>query len=55
LRGRSYVLPDDIKHLAPAVMAHRVILKDQERLRGLTPETFLKDLIDEIPVPSPSA
>jgi len=54
LRGRSYVLPDDIKHLAPAVMAHRIILKDQERLRGLTPEMFLKELINQIPVPSPS-
>ncbi len=53
LRGRSYVLPDDIKHLTPAVMAHRVILKDQERLRGLTQEAFLKELIEHIPVPSP--
>jgi MoxR-like ATPase len=53
LHGRSYVLPDDIKHLAPAVMAHRMILKDQERLRGLMPEAFLKELIDQVPVPSP--
>jgi MoxR-like ATPase len=53
LRGRTYVLPDDIKHLAPAALAHRVILKDKERLKGLTPEVFLQELIDRIPVPSP--
>jgi MoxR-like ATPase len=53
LRGRTYVLPDDIKHLAPAALAHRVILKDKERLKGLTPEVFLQDLIEGIPVPFP--
>ena len=36
IRGRDYVLPDDIKYLALPVLAHRVILKEQERLRGET-------------------
>lgn len=55
LRERTYVLPDDIKHLAPAVLAHRVILKDKERLKGLTTEGFLQELISRIPVPSPES
>jgi len=55
LRERTYVLPDDIKHLAPAVLAHRVILKDKERLKGLTTEGFLQELISRIPVPSPKS
>jgi MoxR-like ATPase len=53
VRGREYVLPDDIKYLAFPVLAHRLILKEEERLRGETPERFLKQIIDQIPVPAP--
>jgi len=51
LRGRSYVLPDDIKYLAIPVLAHRLLLKDEERLRGETPENILKKILAEIPIP----
>ena len=54
LRGREYVLPDDIKALAVPVLSHRLILKEQERLRGETPEHFLEEIIKQIPVPAPS-
>lgn len=53
VRGRDYVLPDDIKYLAVPVIAHRLILKEEERLRGSTPEDFLEEIIDRIPVPAP--
>jgi len=36
LKGRDYVLPDDIKYLVGPVLAHRLILKEEERLRGGT-------------------
>ena len=36
LRGRDYVLPDDIKELVPATLAHRIILSPEARLRGRT-------------------
>ncbi len=52
LRGRDYVLPDDIKHLAVPVLAHRLILTDEERLRGGTPEHFLEEILEKIPVPA---
>jgi MoxR-like ATPase len=54
LRGRDFVLPDDIKQLVVPVLAHRLILTDEERLRGGTPERLLEELIEQIPVPAPA-
>jgi len=54
IRGREYVLPDDIKALALPVLAHRLILKEEERLRGETPERFLEAILDQTPVPAPT-
>ncbi|HIJ42356.1 MAG TPA: MoxR family ATPase [Deltaproteobacteria bacterium] len=51
IRGRDYVIPDDIKYLARPVLAHRVILKEQERLRGETAEGIIQKIMDTIPVP----
>ena len=51
LRGRDYVLPDDIKSLVFHVLSHRLILKEEERLRGETPEHFLEDILNRITVP----
>jgi MoxR-like ATPase len=54
LRGRDFVLPDDIKYLAVPVLAHRLILTDETRLRGATPEQFLEEILEQIPVPQPA-
>jgi len=54
LRGRDFVLPDDIKHLTVPVLAHRLILTDETRLRGSTPEQFLAEILKQIPVPQPA-
>jgi MoxR-like ATPase len=54
LRGRDFVLPDDIKHLVVPVLAHRLILNDEERLRGATPEQVLEGIVGGIPVPAPT-
>jgi MoxR-like ATPase len=54
LRGRAYVLPDDIKQLAIPVLAHRLILNDEERLRGRSQEDVLEEIIDQVPVPAPT-
>ena len=54
LREREYVLPDDIKSLAIPVLAHRLILKEEERLRGEPQEHLLEDIINQIPVPAPT-
>jgi MoxR-like ATPase len=52
LRGRNYVLPDDIKYLVIPVLAHRLILKEEERLRGSTRENLLEEIMGRIPVPA---
>ena len=51
VQGRAYVLPDDIKRLAPAVLSHRVILKPESRLRRITVARVLKEILDSLPVP----
>lgn len=51
LRGRGYVLPDDIKALIPATLAHRIILSPEARLRGQTVTDLLSELVENIPVP----
>ncbi len=50
--GRSYVIPDDIKKVAPAVMGHRFILKPESRLRKVTAAHILDEIMSEIAVPS---
>jgi len=50
-RGRDYVIPDDIKYLAPVVLTHRITIHPQTRLRGRTAEQVISDIVDSVPVP----
>jgi MoxR-like ATPase len=49
--GRSYVVPDDIKVLAPAVLEHRVVLSAEAQLRGVAPSSVVAALLDAVAVP----
>jgi len=51
LRGRDYVIPDDVKYLAPYVLSHRLIVSPQTRLRGRSVEDILREIVEEVPVP----
>jgi MoxR-like ATPase len=51
IRGREYVLPDDVKLLAPFVLTHRIIIGPTTRLRGRSLTEVLMDVIEGIPVP----
>ena len=51
LKGRHYVLPDDVKQLAVAVLSHRLILREEERLRGVDINRVVDDIIVRTPVP----
>ena len=51
IRGRDYVLPDDVKFLAPYVLAHRAILNSQSRLRGRDATGVLEEILESVPVP----
>jgi MoxR-like ATPase len=48
LRGRDHVLPDDIKYLVPATLAHRLILRPESELRGRTARAVLDDLLKSV-------
>ena len=49
--GREFVLPDDIKSIAPAVLTHRLTLRPNAELRGLTAEGVIDELLDDEAVP----
>ena len=51
LHGRSFVIPDDVKVLAGPVLAHRILLSAQARLRGETPEAVVDSLLEAVAVP----
>jgi MoxR-like ATPase len=52
LRGRNYVLPDDVKKVAAAVLTHRIILRPESRLRKITAAALVDDIVAEIAVPT---
>lgn len=51
LDGRDFVLPDDIKKLAVPVLAHRVIVGPAGRLRELSAEVIVSEIVETLPVP----
>jgi MoxR-like ATPase len=51
IQGRDYVLPDDIKALAKPALSHRVILGPAARLRDLSADQVLDEVLSRVPVP----
>jgi len=51
LRGREYVLPDDVKELAVPALAHRLVLDQEARLRGRRAPEVLAELLGRLEVP----
>ena len=51
IRGRTFVMPDDIKYLAPFVLEHRIIPKAQTHLRGQTAADIVAEVLAQVPVP----
>ncbi|MBI2869964.1 MAG: MoxR family ATPase [Chloroflexi bacterium] len=51
IRGRAFVIPDDVKHLAVPALAHRLIPKRETRLRGKSLEDVVNDVVARVPVP----
>ena len=48
MRGRDYVLPDDIKELAPLVLGHRCIVHPESALRGRTSLRAIADIVEQV-------
>ena len=51
LMGRDFVRPDDVKRLTHPVLAHRLLLSSQSRLRGGSVDDVLDDILRDLPVP----
>lgn len=51
IENRDFVLPDDVKHLAIPVLAHRLILKPGASVKGVRPEDVIQEIIDSIKEP----
>jgi MoxR-like ATPase len=49
--GRNFVLPDDVKKMAYSVLAHRIILRPESRLRKITANSVIQEILTEVPVP----
>jgi MoxR-like ATPase len=49
--NRNYVLPDDIKKMAVPVLSHRIILKQEAKLKKIYPDDLLRNIINKINVP----
>lgn len=51
IQGRDFVLPDDIKFMAPYVLTHRLMVSPQAQLRGRQPNELVSDIVDSVSVP----
>ncbi len=51
LDGRDYVIPDDVKQAAPPVLRHRVIVKPEADLEGITPDQVIQDVTRAVELP----
>ncbi|MEM3832157.1 MAG: MoxR family ATPase [Thermoprotei archaeon] len=51
VEGRDYVIPDDVKEVAPYVLSHRLILKSELWIKGIRPEQIISHVINEVEVP----
>jgi MoxR-like ATPase len=55
INGRNFVLPDDVKRMLMPVLAHRLILRPESRLRKITPASIINEVLGDIAVPVPGA
>lgn len=54
IQGRKFTTPDDIKRMVQPVLAHRLILRPESRLRKVTAASLLHELVSEVSVPVPA-
>jgi len=54
LEGRDFALPDDVKALAVAVLSHRLVLQEPQRLQGQEAAAIVEGILEQAPVPAPA-
>ncbi|NLZ47868.1 MAG: MoxR family ATPase [Clostridiales bacterium] len=52
LKGRSFVIPEDVQSMIFYVLPHRILIKDTLRIKGIKAQSLLRDIIQEIKVPT---
>jgi MoxR-like ATPase len=50
-RGRDFVTPDDVKEVAPWVLRHRLRLRPEAEIEGVTPDDVIRQILDSVEVP----
>jgi len=53
--GRTYATPDDVKAVAPLVLAHRLIIRPEAEIEGVTPERVIERILASVEVPKVEA
>ena len=53
ISGRNYVIPDDVKEACKPILSHRLILKPEYEVQGLTTEKVIDDVLSRVKVPVP--
>jgi MoxR-like ATPase len=51
IRGRDFVVPEDIIEITPNVLRHRIILTPEKEMEGITPDDMIKRIIESVEVP----
>ncbi len=51
LHGKAFVTPDDVKEVAPSVLNHRLLLKAEAEVEGLTPDEVIRQTLEQVEVP----
>lgn len=51
MEGRDFIIPDDVKEVAPAVLRHRLILSPESLIDGLSGDAIVEHLLSDVPVP----
>jgi MoxR-like ATPase len=52
IRGREFVTPDDVKAVAHAVMAHRIVLTPEARVENVQEVSVVETVLEDVPVPT---
>lgn len=52
--GRDYVVPDDVNDLATPILAHRIMLVPEAIFDGITQESLIEEILEEVPAPTVS-
>jgi MoxR-like ATPase len=50
IKGRDHVIPDDIQHLAPSILTHRLVLSPESELRGRSNQAVLQEILAQVPL-----